>query len=486
MLTLLALLLATTPGPTPPGTISATIANVDTYVTAAGSNSNPCSVTLPCATPQYALNKIPKFLRHRAILHLAAGSYPGFYVSGFAVDPSAQQTTSGVMVDGALANATLATGSATGTLTSATAGSQDVYATATVTGAGFTTNNLVGHFLNITSGAGAGQIRVILSNTSSVITLQGYFTTTPDNTSVFAIQDSSVNINTCVSLPPSASATVGTATAAIRTQGNSSGTTITLRNLSVSAACTFGIAAADAATTAINRVQFTSTSGTASKISVSGSVYVDTVYSVYPSTTGTHISISSASSVSNATANGGIGSLSTTAGPGGTVQFTLGVNGFTGLSMIGARSGTILTNSFLNANAFGALLSTSFAGNFNSNYLSCTASSTATGLYITSGSVLAGAASHDHITGCATGIIVEGPSQLTMTTLNVGPGTTGIMARFGGLFTHAIDSPSFTTISGNETVLDSVTTGASSTWAGIGASPNCFMSLRYGSRICQD
>lgn len=462
--------------------------NLDLFVSPTGSDSNPCtsSGASACLTIQGAINKIPKALKYRAIVHVAAGSYAGFVVAGFNVDPGIQQVASGIMIDGARLTSTIASGSATGTATSATAGAQDVNGTLTKTAAGWTVDDLKNRFITITGGTGVGQVKMILSNSATVITLSGYFSPVPDGTSTYAIQDASAVISSCVTLPPSASATSLGTTAAARIQGNSAATTVTLRNLSVTAACTFGVISSDVGTLAANFIQFRSTSGTASRISASGSVYVDTVSSVYPSTTGTHVSMSNNTSVANTLVAGGIGSLSTSPAAGGTVQFCSFSGGLTGINIIGAKTGTILTNSILGVNTFGLLLSASLVGNFNNNMITCTSTSTGTGIYLQGGSIMSSSASHDHVATCGVAISVEGPSVMTATQLGVGPGTTGIVALFGGLFTHSGGAPGFTSISGNEAVLDSVTTGATSTWSGIGASPSCFTSLGYRSAICQD
>ena len=92
------------------------------------------------------------------------------------------------------------TGAATGTVTSATAGTTvtmfaisgsgaAVNATVTVTGAGWTANNFVGDLLVLTGGTGAGQTAMILSNTSTVITIEGTWpVTTPTSSTTFEIE----------------------------------------------------------------------------------------------------------------------------------------------------------------------------------------------------------------------------------------------------------------------------------------------------------
>ena len=55
------------------------------------------------------------------------------------------------------------------------------------TGLGMVSGEMVGHFVIITSGTGAGQSRRIAANTSTVMTVANAFTTAPDGTSQFAV-----------------------------------------------------------------------------------------------------------------------------------------------------------------------------------------------------------------------------------------------------------------------------------------------------------
>jgi hypothetical protein len=71
---------------------------------------------------------------------------------------------------------------ATGTAASATS------TTLTVSGKTWATNQWTNYQLKIVSGAGAGQIRTIASNTGTVLTVSAAFTTTPDATSTYHIE----------------------------------------------------------------------------------------------------------------------------------------------------------------------------------------------------------------------------------------------------------------------------------------------------------
>src|SRR5262249_38054439 len=83
----------------------------------------------------------------------------------------------------------------TGTATGGSAGSGSTFGTLTDSGQAWTTNNLRGRFVSITGGTGNGQFFVIDSNTATQLTIVGTWTA-PTGTSTYAIQDSSVTINT--------------------------------------------------------------------------------------------------------------------------------------------------------------------------------------------------------------------------------------------------------------------------------------------------
>jgi hypothetical protein len=167
-----------------------------------GNDTNACtgSGANACLTIQGAYNKKPKTVKYPVTVSLACGTYAqGAFIEGdsFVYDttngggfaPSAASTPS-LTITGTEQNDTIATGSVTGTLASATQGgtsNTSVYGTATVTAAGWTTNDLTGRFFQITSGTDVGDIKPIVSNTATVVTVQGNWVATPDGTSHFAI-----------------------------------------------------------------------------------------------------------------------------------------------------------------------------------------------------------------------------------------------------------------------------------------------------------
>lgn len=176
------------------------------FVDSTGSDSGACTAsgTSACATIQGAINKIPKLVTYPVTITVAAGNYTGALLDGFNITEAGYITLSGTM-----ANSTITSGLVTGTLASATAGSSFTtsHGTATVTGAGWTVNDLRGHFLTITGGTGSGQSRPIESNTATVATIAGGWATTPDATSTFAIQDPATVINATVAVTASDTAT---------------------------------------------------------------------------------------------------------------------------------------------------------------------------------------------------------------------------------------------------------------------------------------
>ncbi len=200
----------------------ATQAALTLYVDPTGSDSGGCTAsgTSACLTIQGALGKVPKLIRHRVTINVAAGNYAGFIVSGFTQDQTVNQTTGGLYILGTLANATVATGSASGTATSGTAGSAQTFGTLTDSTQTWTTNDLVGKWVVISSGTGSGQTVVISSNTTDTITVVGTWTA-PGATSVYAIQEPSSVITSGTSPVPRGNQTTAGTSVAMGFVGNS-------------------------------------------------------------------------------------------------------------------------------------------------------------------------------------------------------------------------------------------------------------------------
>lgn len=186
-----------------PNIVQATTAALTLYVDPTGSDSNNCtsSGTSACLTIQAAINKIPKMLKHLVTVNIAAGTYTGFIISGFMSDNGVQQAAGGILIDGVLANSTLASGSATGTALGAgqVAGSGSTFGVLCDSGAVWTVNDLRGRI--ITTASPTNTAFIVSSNTSTCATIVGSWTVPVTAQTTYAIQDAAAIINTAVTLP---------------------------------------------------------------------------------------------------------------------------------------------------------------------------------------------------------------------------------------------------------------------------------------------
>jgi hypothetical protein len=144
----------------------------------------------PFATIQAAIDALPLLGRtsgqYRApdfltTINVGAGTFPGFSLAGAQYD---------IKIQGTRNLATLATGPSTGTATSG--GLRSL----TLTGAGWTVNDLRGRYVNVTAGAGAGQILPVMKNTTDTITFAGNPAPALESSSVFSIEDVASIVNT--------------------------------------------------------------------------------------------------------------------------------------------------------------------------------------------------------------------------------------------------------------------------------------------------
>ena len=140
--------------------------------------------TYPFATIQAAINSLPKNIKksHTITVNVGAGTFDGFDITGFVFGA---QT---MFVNGTRATFTPVTGPSSGTATSGGDG------TITLTDANWTTGDLVGKFLNITAGLGAGYIIPIKLNTTDTIEVS--HSVSLDVTTEFTIEDVVTLINT--------------------------------------------------------------------------------------------------------------------------------------------------------------------------------------------------------------------------------------------------------------------------------------------------
>lgn len=143
----------------------------------------------PYATIQAAIDALPHDVRtgvsntlRGAIINVGAGNFDGVMIEGM-------RAYSFLRIAGTRQTATPATGPSSGT---ATGGGTR---TLTDSGATWTTDDLVGRFLNITSGPGAGQILLIAANDATNIYLADPCSPLPASGSVYTIQDLATVIN---------------------------------------------------------------------------------------------------------------------------------------------------------------------------------------------------------------------------------------------------------------------------------------------------
>jgi hypothetical protein len=135
----------------------------------------------PFATIQAAINALPIIDQERissgnadATINVGPGTFTGFKLVGSVVS---------VRFNGTRQTAVLASGPSTGTATSGTD------RTLTLTGAGWTVDDLVGRYVNITAGPSAGNIYLIAKNTTDTITIPAYMSPAIGVGSVFIIED---------------------------------------------------------------------------------------------------------------------------------------------------------------------------------------------------------------------------------------------------------------------------------------------------------
>lgn len=213
-----------------------TTAQTAWYVDAStGSDGNDCLTPgTACLTGQGALDKIPKYLKHRQAIYFATGSYPCMKVSGFLTDPNATIgsvgpiTTAGgagIALIGTLSNSTLTTGTAGGTITSSSTGQTSVGVSFTVVTdntQSWTTDNLKGRFVTF----GNFTRQVITSNTATTFTILTS-SAAPANGVAYVIQDAATFINSLCTIGP----TVGGAGVDGGFNGSSNGAALVFQDL---------------------------------------------------------------------------------------------------------------------------------------------------------------------------------------------------------------------------------------------------------------
>ncbi len=145
----------------------------------------------PFLTIQSAIDSLPKNLNHAVIINISAGTYVGCDIYGFNTTKNSHRTHGGdgyLQIIGVQGLYTTLSGPNQGT---ATAGTDR---TLTLTGAGWTVDDLAGHYVNFISGTGAGQWVKIAANTTDTITFAGLLVTPPSSDSIFDVTEEKVSI----------------------------------------------------------------------------------------------------------------------------------------------------------------------------------------------------------------------------------------------------------------------------------------------------
>jgi len=136
----------------------------------------------PFLTIQAAIDALAPVIRYggattaNALINIGVGNFAGFMVEGMLA-------SAGLQIAGTRITSTLATGSPTGTATGGTT------RTLVDAGATWTPDDLVGRYVNIASGPGAGQIKLIAANTATALTVADVSTSFGAG-SVYTIEDS--------------------------------------------------------------------------------------------------------------------------------------------------------------------------------------------------------------------------------------------------------------------------------------------------------
>lgn len=145
------------------------------------------SYTSPFLTMAGILAAVPRHLSHDVSISVGAGTFAPALIGGFVGGGYASGNYIGLTINGHYTNITPTTGVASGTAGSGTTTTSLVKPTAA---ANWTASDLIGSFLKITGGGGAGTsihpvIRPILANTTTSLTIDAV--TGMDDTTTFAI-----------------------------------------------------------------------------------------------------------------------------------------------------------------------------------------------------------------------------------------------------------------------------------------------------------
>lgn len=463
---------------------------VNYYVDPTGSDTNACTATgtSACLTIQGAINKIPKLLRQQVTVNVAAGTYTaGFIVSGFTADNGVQQTSGGLLIDGALATSTLASGSATGTASAGTAGSGSTFGTLTDAAATWTVNDLKGRF--ITTASPTNTAVVISSNTATAITVVGTWNA-PTASTTYTILDPAVIVSGNATQP----ATPFQGSSATRTQAGFYNNTLTWNQSLIgvrymrfsSTNASSGLEVMDNGSYRFTGLQIRPSGAAADGVRVGGSS--DGVWPfVY--VLGCDISLGT----SGSGVNGGHGQIrvgsnlirNSSAGS-GAIHFAGGAGERVESFFVSSND---LSNFTDGVQLYSGFISTSpgLSAGFTGNRITCNSGS---GVGINIGSATTtinyvpasiSAINNTNIATCGTGVQVIGSNaSADIVSLTGAAATTGISAYLGGM---AVFTKATTTITAGTNEVNIEGGGATAAFADITAG-NCLSVNPQGSRVC--
>lgn len=169
------------------------------------------SIGAPFATVGGALNKLRSLvgatqrINHLVDITVGIGNFPGFLVQGWEMDPADNTLPCGIRIAGTFVNATLPSGTPTGTFTAVTAGQATtdvVYAVLTDSTQSWPVNGLRGYMLEILTGTSSTTILPIISNTATTVTVPSTGALGSIG-GTYAIRDFGTVLNTTVPIAPS-------------------------------------------------------------------------------------------------------------------------------------------------------------------------------------------------------------------------------------------------------------------------------------------
>lgn len=453
---------------------------------ATGDDSFDCrSASTPCLTLQGAINKAPKLTRDQVTVTAAAGNYAGFLLSGFTADVGIQQTTGGIVIEGTLANSTLATGTATGTATGGTAGSGSTWGTLVDAAQTWTVNDLVGRF--ITTASPTNTTYVITANTGTTITVVGNWSVPVAATTTYTIQDPSTIITSARSSPASPNSASGANRAAIQVMDNNltyRRDAIVLRNFRLTNASGFGVEVSDNSGIFMTAMQVRNTTGSVLMGSLSQGTAqgrLDIFHS--------DLLVSSTSQSAIAASGGSVGvTNSLLRGPGSgsgiaiSLQAVVGVRtvltGITSGDIRGFANGIIMAGA--GSNFGGSITSSSIACNSSSGYALKIGDDTAGAIATAGATASMGGVQTTALSTCGNGIYVYGPRAIDIISLSGSVATNGFFVNNGGRVTFTKAGVTLTSGT-NEINFDNGAVLA--TFADVAAG-SCIGTEPHVSRVC--